>query len=142
MERKSRDLERPAQSPAASPAGSPAQTVTGRSSDAPAPGSVASHPAPGRPSRRRVWAARILALVADGTQIALLPLVLGGAVSPLNDVIDIVMAVALTGLIGFHWAFLPTFIAEILPFVDLVPSWTLAVFFATRGQGRRREPVA
>ena len=88
-------------------------------------------------SWRRVWAARILALVADGVQIALLPLVLGGAVSPVDDVIDVVVAVALTLLVGFHWAFLPTFVAELVPFVDLVPSWTLAVFFATRGQGRR-----
>ena len=75
--------------------------------------------------------------MADGSQIAVLPLVLGGAVSPLDDVIDVVTAVALTGLVGFHWAFLPTFIAEIVPFVDLVPSWTLAVFIATRGRGQR-----
>jgi len=38
----------------------------------------------------------------------------------------------LSWLVGFHWAFLPTFIAELLPFVDLVPSWTLAVWLATR----------
>ena len=86
-------------------------------------------------SRGRVWTARFVAIAADTLQIALLPLVLGGSLSPVNDVIDIVTAVTLTVLIGWHWAFLPAFIAEIVPFVDLVPSWTLAVFIATRGRG-------
>jgi hypothetical protein len=79
-------------------------------------------------------------MVADALQWVLFPLVLGGALSPVNDAIDIAVAIALTWLVGFHWAFLPTFIAEIVPFVDLVPSWTLAVFFATRGGPRRPVP--
>jgi hypothetical protein len=33
--------------------------------------------------------------------------------------------------------FLPTFIAEMVPFIDLAPSWTLAVFITTRA---RRPP--
>ncbi|HEY4185999.1 MAG TPA: hypothetical protein VGP07_13075 [Polyangia bacterium] len=85
-----------------------------------------------RPSRRRVWLARILALTADAVQFALLPVVIGGAVSPIDDVIDAVTGVALTALLGFHWAFLPTFLAKLVPFVDMVPSWTLAVFITTR----------
>jgi hypothetical protein len=80
--------------------------------------------------------ARIVALLADGIQIALLPLVLGGAVSPVDDAIDIATAVILSGLLGFRWVFLPTFIAELVPFVDLAPSWTLAVLITTRSQGR------
>ena len=89
----------------------------------------------GSTSRSRVWTARLVALAADVLQIALLPLVLGGAISPVNDMIDVVTAVVLTVLVGWHWAFLPAFVAEIVPFVDLVPSWTLAVFIATRGRG-------
>ena len=92
-------------------------------------------------SRKRIWAARIIALAADGTQLVLTPFVLGGAISPVDDAIDIVTAAALIGLVGFHWAFLPTFIAEIVPFVDLVPSWTLAVFLATRGKDRDARAV-
>ena len=88
-------------------------------------------------SRRRVWAARIVALSADSVQFALLPLVLGGAASPIDDAIDVVTAIVLTALVGFRWAFLPTFIAELVPFVDLVPSWTIAVFMSTRaGDGK------
>jgi hypothetical protein len=81
--------------------------------------------------------ARIVALVADGVQIALLPLVLGGAVSPVDDAIDVAAAVILSGLLGFRWAFLPTFVAELVPFLDLAPSWTLAVFITTRAKSGR-----
>jgi hypothetical protein len=91
----------------------------------------------GGPSRRRIWMARIVALVADGVQIALLPLVLGGAVSPVDDAIDLAAAVILSGLLGFRWAFLPTFVAELVPFLDLAPSWTLAVFITTRAKSGR-----
>lgn len=72
-------------------------------------------------------------MTADVLQLALLPMVVGGAVSPIDDAIDVVTGVALTALVGFHWSFVPAFIAELVPFVDMVPSWTLAVFISTRG---------
>ncbi len=78
---------------------------------------------------RRIWIARGLAVLVDLAQIALLP----AALTPLNDVIDVATAVAMVALVGWHWAFLPTFLAELVPFVDLVPTWTLAVVLATRG---------
>jgi hypothetical protein len=30
-------------------------------------------------------------------------------------------------LLGWHWEFLPAFAAELVPGVDLVPFWTIAV---------------
>ena len=30
-------------------------------------------------------------------------------------------------LLGWHWEFLPSFFAKLVPGVDLVPFWTLAV---------------
>lgn len=125
---KSRESEEPLQSAPAELA--PVERV-------PAPGPAMPH-SPGRPprSRRRVWAARFVALGADVTQIALLPLLFAGAISPVDDVIDVVTALLLTWLIGWHWAFLPTFVAELVPFVDLVPTWTFAAFLATRGRDR------
>jgi hypothetical protein len=30
-------------------------------------------------------------------------------------------------LLGWHWEFLPSFLAKLVPGVDLVPLWTLAV---------------
>jgi hypothetical protein len=133
VDAKSRESERPVQSHELVPAESTSPTPVGGTPDAWLGGPA---PAPG-PRRNRKVIAIIVALAADTLQIALLPLVLGGAISPVNDMIDVVTAIALTALIGWHWAFLPTFIAEILPVVDLVPSWTLAVFIATRGRDRK-----
>jgi hypothetical protein len=44
--------------------------------------------------------------------------------------------------VGWHWAFLPTFLAELVPGLDLVPTWTAAAFFVTRGQGNPVPPRA
>jgi hypothetical protein len=79
---------------------------------------------------RRIWIARGLAVLVDLLQVALPP----AEFPPLNDAIDVVTAVAMVGLVGWHWAFLPTFLAELVPFVDLIPTWTLAVLIATRGR--------
>jgi len=79
---------------------------------------------------RRIWTARALAVLVDLVQFALLPVEL----TPLNNVIDVATGIALYVLVGWHWAFLPTFAVEMVPFVDLVPTWTLAVAIATRGR--------
>lgn len=79
---------------------------------------------------RRVWIARSLAVLVDLAQYALLP----AELTPLNNAIDVATAAAMIGLVGWHWAFLPTFLVELFPFVDLVPTWTLAATLATRGR--------
>jgi hypothetical protein len=81
---------------------------------------------------RRVWAARLVAVAADGLQIVLLPFFGVGFLSPAMDVMDVVVAVLLTALVGFHWSFLPTFLAELIPGLGLIPTWTMAAFLATR----------
>ena len=84
------------------------------------------------PSPRRIWIARLLAVAADAMQIVFLPFFGIGFISPVMDALDVAMAVALTALVGWHWGFLPTFVAEIIPGVGLIPTWTLAAFLATR----------
>lgn len=84
----------------------------------------------------RVRAARAIAMAADLAQIVVFPVFGVGALSPWDDALDCAVAGLMTWLIGWHWAFLPTFVSELVPFWDLVPTWTAAVFFATRGQGR------
>jgi len=69
---------------------------------------------------------------ADLLQIGLFPLFGEGLVSVLDDILDVIVCVVLTLLVGWHFAFLPSFIAELVPMVDLVPTWTIAVLFATR----------
>lgn len=77
-------------------------------------------------------AALTIAVVADAIQIGVFPLFGAGALSPADDLLDIAVAWLLTKLLGWHWAFLPTFVAEMLPGLDLAPSWTLAVLYVTR----------
>ena len=86
-------------------------------------------------AQRRVLAARVIAIVADAVQVGLLPLFAGGAPEAFDAVLDVVVGAAMIALLGWHWAFLPAFLAELLPVVDLAPTWTLAVLIATRRAG-------
>jgi len=87
-------------------------------------------------SPARVWLARGIAIAADFLQIVAFPFFLPGAASPWSDALDLAVAAAMTVLLGWHWTFLPSFVAEIVPGLDLVPTWTAAAFYVTRGQGR------
>ena len=69
----------------------------------------------------------ILAVAADALQIFVFPFFAEGALSPADDILDIAVAAALVRSLGWHWEFLPAFGAELVPGVDLVPFWTLAV---------------
>lgn len=80
--------------------------------------------------------ARAIAIGADLVQLGLFPYFLPGAAAPWNDALDVVVGLALVRLIGWHWAFLPAFLGELVPGLDLVPTWTAAVLFATRGGAR------
>ena len=71
--------------------------------------------------------AMVVAMAADTLQIFVFPLFAEGALSPADDVLDIAVAAVLINLLGWHWEFLPAFLAELVPGVDLVPFWTLAV---------------
>jgi hypothetical protein len=81
----------------------------------------------------RVRAARVLAVLADAAQWVVFPVLMNTILEPVNLALDVVMAIVLVALIGWHWALLPAFISESIPFLDLVPTWTAAVFLATRG---------
>ena len=77
--------------------------------------------------RARFRTAMTLAVAADALQIFVFPLFSEGALSPADDVLDLVVAAVLVRLVGWHWEFLPAFAAELVPGVDLVPFWTLSV---------------
>jgi hypothetical protein len=78
-------------------------------------------------ARSRLRAAMVLAVLADAVQIGVFPLFVEGALSPLDDILDFIVAVALFRLLGWHWELLPSAVAKLVPGVDLVPFWTLAV---------------
>src|SRR5215472_12476746 len=83
------------------------------------------------PEQRLAW---MVALAADAVQIAVFPMFAEGALSPADTVLDVLVAALLIRLLGWHWAFLPTLAAEMLPGFDLFPTWTTAVYFVTRQQ--------
>jgi len=69
----------------------------------------------------------VLAVIADALQIIIFPAFVEGALSPADDVLDFGVAAILINLLGWHWEFLPSFLAKLVPGVDLVPFWTMAV---------------
>jgi hypothetical protein len=71
--------------------------------------------------------AMLLAIVADVLQLAVFPMFVEGALSPADDLLDLGVAAGLTHLLGWHWEFLPSFLAKLVPGIDLVPFWTMAV---------------
>lgn len=75
----------------------------------------------------RLKAALLVAIVADVAQLAVLPLFVEGYASPADDLLDLCIGGVLTFLLGWHWEFLPSFAAKLIPGVDMVPLWTLAV---------------
>jgi hypothetical protein len=91
---------------------------------------------------QQIWLARVIAVAADALQIVLSP-ALTWAV-PVNVAIDVIVALILIKLVGWHIAFTPTFAVEVLPIAELAPTWTVAVMVATAGRGAHpvAEPVA
>src|SRR3984893_10623827 len=75
----------------------------------------------------RFQVAMILAIIADALQIVVFPLFVEGAVSPADDILDLGVGAVLVYLLGWNWEFLPSFLAKLVPGVDLVPFWTIAV---------------
>jgi hypothetical protein len=89
-------------------------------------------------TRRRIWMGCAVAVVADGLQLVLGPLGWAG----IDEVIDVAAMALLSATIGFHPLFLPTFIAEFIPMVDMLPTWTACTVFVIGLRRRKVPPVA
>lgn len=83
--------------------------------------------------RSTVVAAYVIAIGADALEVGLAPIMSEGIASPFDAIVDLVVCIILTLLLGWHIAFLPSFMIKLLPVVDFAPTWTLAVLIATRG---------
>lgn len=79
------------------------------------------------PHRSRFRSALILAIIADALQMLVFPLFIEGAVSPVDDLLDLAVGAVLAYLLGWHWEFLPSFVGKLVPGVDLAPFWTMSV---------------
>jgi len=71
-------------------------------------------------TRGRVRLAYGIAVATDVLQLALGPF--GWAFA--DEILDGIAAVAMWRLLGFHPLLLPTFVIELLPVADLLPTWT------------------
>jgi hypothetical protein len=71
--------------------------------------------------------AMALAIAADALQLVVFPAFVAGALSPADDILDLAVGAAMVRLLGWHWEFVPSFVAKLVPGVDLVPLWSMAV---------------
>lgn len=89
-------------------------------------------------TRPRMILALIIAIVADGLQLA------GGPFAWLfmDQVIDCIAMVLISRVIGFHFLLLPTFVVELIPLIDDLPTWTActAAVIALRHREPPRPP--
>ena len=88
---------------------------------------------------RRMGVAIAVAIAADAIQFLLGPL---GWVL-FDQIIDLTAMILITLLIGFHPLLLPTFLVELIPIVDMLPTWTgcVALVLALRRKDQRPGPT-
>ena len=91
---------------------------------------------------RELRAALSVAITADAVQIIALPLFAAGGLSPADTAIDVAAGLILSRLLGWHWAFLPTIFAELIPGFDLFPTWTAAVLYVAWQGSSPKEKLA
>ena len=87
-----------------------------------------------RPVPRAAW---VLAIVADLVQLVAFPFFGQGLVSPLNDALDVLVSLVLLRMLGWHLVLLPALAAELVPIVNLAPTWTLSVAIVAFGRRGR-----
>jgi hypothetical protein len=88
-------------------------------------------------TRTRIVLALAIAIAADGLQLLLV--LLGPLGWTLADQVIDVVAMALTmWILGFHILLLPTFVVELIPVIDDLPTWTacVAAVIALRRRGQ------
>jgi hypothetical protein len=91
-------------------------------------------------SQTRVRSAYAAAIVTDLLQLGLGPL--GWTFA--DEILDVVAMIVITRLIGFHPLLLPTFVLELVPVADLLPTWTgcvALVMMLRRKQAASTPPV-
>ncbi|MEY2427450.1 MAG: hypothetical protein QOJ40_335 [Verrucomicrobiota bacterium] len=98
-----------------------------------------------RLTRRNVILAFAIAGIADLVQIPITAAATTGLFSipgELADLlVDCIVMVATTRLLGFHWVLLPSFLLEAIPGPDLLPTWTSSVAYVVwRRRKERPEP--
>src|SRR5215471_12282623 len=87
-------------------------------------------------TRMRIVLAYAIAVATDGLQLLLGPLGWSG----FDEGADLAAMLLLTAVLGFHPLFLPTFVVELLPIADMLPTWTGCVFMVIALRRRSASP--
>jgi hypothetical protein len=89
-------------------------------------------------TRARMILALAVAVAADGLQLALGPL--GWAF--VDQAIDCVAMILVSWIVGFHILLLPTFVVELVPVLEDLPTWTActAAVIALRKREQNHPP--
>lgn len=94
----------------------------------------------------RARLALALAVLVDAIQVPLQGASLTGIgtlpAEALDLAIDAATALVVSRLIGFHWALLPTLAIELIPFVDLAPTWFACVSYVISRRKKEGRYVA
>jgi len=81
----------------------------------------------------RIIGAFAVAIAADLVQLPLTGVAMSGVgavpAEGMDAAVDVAAALITNFLLGFHWALLPTFMIELIPGVDVLPTWTACVAF-------------
>jgi len=88
-------------------------------------------------TRARMLLALAIAVAADGGQLLLGPL---GWVF-LDQAIDCVAMILVSWAVGFHVLFLPTFVVELVPVLEDLPTWTACTAAVIALRKREPRPV-
>jgi hypothetical protein len=78
-------------------------------------------------SRKRKRIALAVAALSDVVQLALFPVFAEGATSPFDVALDAATAIAILVIVGFQWRLALALIVELVPGLDLFPTWTAVV---------------
>jgi hypothetical protein len=96
-------------------------------------------------TRKRIIAAYAVAIIADLIEFPITAAEMTVFAAPAAEgvafVVDAVVFGILTKLLGFHWAFLPSFLVEIVPGLDLLPTWVGCVFFVVYQRKKQQQEI-
>ena len=97
-------------------------------------------------SRRRMILAFAIAIIADGLQYPITAATATGILALPGEAADFALdcfvMILTSWLLGFHWVLLPSLIAELVPGLDLLPTWTGCVAFVIWQRQKERKPPA
>lgn len=95
-------------------------------------------------SSDRAKIAYAIAILADVIQLPINAATLSGVLAipaeSVDVVVDFIVMMLLSAVLGFHWMFLPSLFVEAIPGVDLLPTWTGCVALVVRQRMKDSEP--